>query len=238
VTTAAAVHRSPGSRRGVTVALALAASVATAAGLSGIGDAPDPHAPPDEIAAWFVERRSEVLASAPLGYLGAVATVALAARLASGERRRRRPARACMLAGGVLVASYLAAAHITWTALSYRIAASAPDVAAALFTLTIVAVPVLGLGVALLAGTIAVTADERRRGERLLLRGASVVVAAAAVTGLLAVADGGFWSPDVQQQVLGNALLGWLLLLAGTAAFPSRSIRPVPHIPGHQENPG
>ena len=206
----------------VTIALALTAAASTAVGLSGVGDAPDPHASAGAIGAWFVERRAEVLGSAPFGYLGAVAIVALAARLASDERRQRaRPVvPGLLLAGGLLIASYLGGVHIAWTALSYRIAASSAEVAGGLFALTIVAVPVLGLGVVLLVGAVAVSTPARGRP---VLRWSSAAVATVATTSLVAVADEGFWSPDVQQQVVGNVLLAWLVVLAATAALPSRS---------------
>ena len=52
------------------VTVGLGALVLTSIGLSGVGDAPDPHAGAGVIAAWFADRRGDVLLAAPFVVLG------------------------------------------------------------------------------------------------------------------------------------------------------------------------
>ena len=212
-----------GVRRWLPAALAAAALVLTSIGLSGIGDAPDPHASTNEIADWFTVRRTEILVAAPFGYLGALAIVALSIVLA---RARQRATAALsgpvLIAGGVITATYLFGVHLGWTANAYLIAGSSPESAKAVFVMTITSVPVLALGVGLMAGATALHASAV---VGRWFRVASAAVAALSSVGMVAIADRGFFSPDVQQQTIGNALLVWLLLAVVAAALPRRFTR-------------
>jgi hypothetical protein len=232
-------HRAPLAtssrcRRWTVAGLAATALVLTSLGLSGIGDAPDPHASSRAIATWFTARRSEILHAAPFGYLGALAIVALTVAMVrdaharpAGTSRTR-----ALLAGGVVTATYLVGAHIAWSSNSYLIAESSPAAAKAVFVLTIVSIPVFAIGVSLLAGA----------GALLAVRGAarrwwcisSAAIATTASLGIAAIADQGFFSPDTQQQVIGNLLLVWLLITGIDAALPTKPTSLHPSLE-HQE---
>jgi hypothetical protein len=207
------------SRRRLVGVLGVAAAVLTAVGLSGVGDAPDPHAGADAIATWFGDRRAEVLLAAPFGCLGAVATVGFALLLAGRLRQRgsEGPARA-VAAGGALVAAYLAAAHVLWTTIAYEPSSAAKG----LFVLSVLAVPVLGLGTALALGGIA---GDRSGLVPAWLRWPSAAGAVITLPALAPVADGGLLSPDLQQQLAGNALLLWLLATGITIAVARADAR-------------
>jgi hypothetical protein len=210
-------------RRWLPSALAATALVLSSIGLSGVGDAPDPHASTNEIADWFTVRRTEILVAAPFGYLGALAIVALSIVLA-GSRQRANATMSgpVLIAGGVITATYLFGVHLGWSANAYLIAGSSPESAKAIFVMTITSVPVLALGVGLMAGATAL------HGSAIVgrwFRVVSAAVAALAAVGMVAIADRGFFSPDVQQQTIGNALLVWLLLTGVAAALPRRFTR-------------
>ena len=107
---------------------AATALVLTSIGLSGIADAPDPHASTNEIADWFTVRRTEILVAAPFGYLGALAIVALSIVLARARRRATATSSGpVLIAGGVITATYLFGVHLGWTANAYLIAGSSPE---------------------------------------------------------------------------------------------------------------
>jgi hypothetical protein len=205
-----------GSHAALAAGIAVAALVLTAVGLSGVGDAPDPHASASRIARWFLEHRDDVRIAAPFGYAGAIAIAIfsrfLAARIRSGNQL---VAARLVAAGGIVVATYMFLVQILWSSLAYQVAATSARDAKSIFVVTIVAVPVLGTGVALLFGGAAVGTFRGRTMPRWWswLTGAGAVVGACSVVSL---ADGGFFSPDTQQQIEGNVLLLWLLVSAVT----------------------
>lgn len=72
----------------------------TTAGLSGVGDAPAPHDSAASMSAYFPEVDDAVLASAPLGTLGAVALAAFVLALARRLHRRDETVAAVMVVTG------------------------------------------------------------------------------------------------------------------------------------------
>jgi hypothetical protein len=192
----------------------VAAFVLTAVGLSGVGDAPAPNQSAESVAVHFQAVADAVLASAPVGMLGATALgafmVALAARL---HRAGQVLAAALVISGGAVTAGYLIFVHVVYSSLAYPVAGLSPDVAKGLFVVTIVATAVYGLGAALALGGAAYGA--LRAG---LLPGwwsaASAGGTALAAVALFSYADSGFFSPDVQQQVVAGVVQLWLLLTA------------------------
>lgn len=208
-------------RRWLAGGLALTATILTGTGFGGVGDAPDPHRPTGEITDWFTTRRGDILLAAPFGYVGAMAIVALAAVLAGAHRRAVLTATSrALLAGGVVTAAYLVGAHIAWSANAYQIAAFSPEAAKAVFVLTFTSVPVFATGMALMAGAAAASPSLAPLGR--WWRIASAAVAATSSVGVVAFADHDYFSPDVQQQTIGNLLLAWLAL-TGLAAACTRS---------------
>ena len=125
-----------------------------------------------------------------------------------------------LIAGGVITATYLFGVHLGWSTNAYLIAGSSPQSAKAVFVMTITSVPVFALGVGLMAGAAAVHAPPPVVGR--WWRVASAAVAALSSVGMVAIADRGFFSPDVQQQTIGNALLAWLLVTTVVVALPTQ----------------
>jgi hypothetical protein len=206
---AAAPPAAAGEQWVVAVAPLLAA-VLTAVGLGGVGDAPHPHAPSAAIADWFTSRRTEIVHSAPVGHLGAALVVVT---VVASARRARRACQASsgsvVVIGGAMVAAYLAACHLAWSAISQELAGTSPEAARSVFVLTTSTSPVLAVGVALMVGGKALSRPRRP----LVRRSAAGAVALVAALGTLTLHSSGYWSPDVQQQVAANVLLVWLTLV-------------------------
>lgn len=214
-----------GGRRWLPAGLAATALLLISIGFSGIGDAPDPHAPTNEIADWFTVRRTDILLAAPFGYLGALAIVALSVVLACPRQRATTTMSGrVLIAGGVITATYVFGVHLGWSADAYLIAGSSPQSAKVILVMTITSVPLFALGVGLMAGAAAVQAPSPVVGR--WWRVASAAVVALSSVGMIAIADRGFFSPDVQQQTIGNVLLAWLLITAVVAALPTRPTPP------------
>lgn len=189
-----------------------AASLLTAAGLTGVGDAPHPTQSDALIAGHFRDVRGAVLATAPLGQLGAVAAAGFLVALA---RHLRHPAATmastAVVAGGVISCAYLLLLHVVFASLAYEVAASSPAAAKALFVTTILAVPAFGLGVCIgLAGAAVggVTTGLLPTWWTVL----STAGASLAAVATISYDETGYFSPDVQQQVVGNVLLIWLVV--------------------------
>lgn len=189
------------------VVVPLAAFMLTGIGLSGVGDAPNPQAPGVEIADWFGARSELVLRRAPAGYAGAVLIAVTAAQLARrltliGRTTQARQA----LCGGALSAAYFGFCHIAWSAIAFD-RSVVPDIAKAGFIATVLAVPMLSLGV-----SMAMLASANLTANR-LWRLAGIGIATLTMLGIVSVRTTGFLSADVQQQVATNVLLAWLLLM-------------------------
>jgi hypothetical protein len=211
------------SRR-VTVPLVLGASatVLTAIGLSGVGDAPDPKAPATDISQHFLEQRDAVLAAAPFAHLGAIAVVLLAVHLARRVGAAGSPGAAVTVtAGGALVAAYLVGAQVVYTTLAYEAADTSADVSKALFVGTVLAAPILGAGVAALLGGLA-WGDRRGEVVPRWLVVTSALGAAVASLALVSFAQRDLFSPDIAQQVSGNIIVLWPILAGGATAWRSR----------------
>lgn len=182
--------------------------------LSGVGDAPAPYDEPASMAAHFLTVRDDVLFTAPMGILGAAAMAAFLLAFVGRLHGAGEPGAAtAVVAGGVVVVGYFLALYVIDTALVYQVAATSPEATKALFVLTILAVPVFGLGVAVTLGGAAYGATR----SRLLPRwwtAATVAGATLAATAIFSYARNEFFSPDVQQQTAGNGLFVWVLLTA------------------------
>jgi hypothetical protein len=210
---------------------ALLAAVATAAGWSGVGDAPHPQRPAWEISQHFVSSRDSVLDAAGFGYIGALAFLGFVVLFA---RRLQRSdafwASRVLIAGGAATTSYLVLIQVLWTTLSYDVALSSPEASKALFNVTFLAVPVFSIGLSATFLAAAVAASRARLMPR-WWSASSGVFGVVAALGMVSLEDSGFGSPDAQQQLGGNGLLVWLLLTAGVIAMrglESRAPRRVP----------
>lgn len=211
------------SRRVLPLAVGFAVTILTAVGLSGLGDAPHPTASTEEISRYFLERRDDVLMAAPFGYLGAISLVLFSTYL--GHRLRRidqTSAATSVVVGGSMCGTYFAGLHLTLTTIAYEVAEASPATAKALFVGTIMAVPVLGVGVAAMLGGLAAGDRDAKLVPR-WLRWLSAAGAVAGMLSLVSFAEEGFFSPDVQQQIAGNPVLLWPLAIGAAMTWRSRS---------------
>ena len=192
--------------------LGVMAVVLTLAGLSGLGDAPPPHVDAAFMADHFQDVDDAILASAPLGTLGAVALGGFALGVA-GRLHRSGELMAAMLVitGGFIAVGYFLFIHVIYTSLADSVAATSPEVTKALFIPTILAVPVLGLGTVLALAGAAYGASRTPVLPR-WWSVVSVVGAAIAAVSIFSYADSDFFSPDVQQQVVSGVLFLWLIV--------------------------
>jgi hypothetical protein len=178
------------------------------AGLSTLGDTPDPHDAAAPLARYFVEHRDAMFTSTALVALASVAVVIFLAvvRTYVGDAISAT----LVLVAGVGVVALLQLNELVYAALGYSVARDAPASAKTLFALTILSPVLQSPLVALLLGTVAL-----RRG--VLPRWLAYVSAAGAVLvvpGLVSFGDAGFLSPDVQQQVIAQVFFFWVLLAA------------------------
>ena len=230
-TAAADQRRREGAQRFLLPGIGVAAALLTAVGFSGVGDAPAPFGDARAMADHFQMVRTDVFAGAAVGFVGVAALSAFV--LSFGQRARdagRRSAAAAMTGGLAAVVTYVMVMHVIYATLAYNVAGMSAEATKALFVLTIVAVPVFGFGVAaMLTGALVATwrTDPLPRWWRLATGAGSAL----AVVAMFSYADSGFFSPDVQQQVVGNVLLVWTLITAA-ATRPGRaheSSEPLPH---------
>jgi hypothetical protein len=205
------------SNRALAVVGGLAA-VLTIVGLSGVGDAPAPLVEARLMAEHFQAVRTDVFIGAAVGLVGVAAMTSFG--LALALRLGRTGERAAALAVGVgiiAVVGYLVATHVVYTTLSYAVAATSADVTKGMFVATILAVPVFGLAVAtLLVG--AAIGCWRVAFMPAWWRIASLAASALSAVAVFSYADRGFFSPDVQQQVVTDVLIVWLLTTSAVCA--------------------
>lgn len=198
------------------------AAILTIGGLSGVGDAPAPLAEAQLMAEHFQAVRVDVFIGAAVGFVGAALLtgfgLTLALRLAlAGERG----AALVVGAGLTAVVGYLLAIHVVYATLSYAVATTSADVTKGMFVATILAVPVFGLGVATLLVGAAIgcgRADVMPSWWRTATLGAGALSTIA----VFSYAKSGFFSPDVQQQVVTDILVAWLLTTSIVSAVGRR----------------
>ena len=176
------------------------AAILTIGGLSGVGDAPAPLAEAQQMAEHFQAVRADVFIGAAVGFVGAALLtcfgLTLALRLALAGERG---AALVVGAGLTAVLGYLLAIHVVYATLSYAVATTSADVTKGMFVATILAVPVFGLGVATLLVGATIGCGRQKSG---------------------------FFSPDVQQQVVTDILVAWLLTTSIVSAVGRRHHRP------------
>jgi ABC-type transport system involved in multi-copper enzyme maturation permease subunit len=198
----------------VTRVSALIAAVALFLGLALLGDTPDTRDSSGLVAAYFVAHSTSVLAGAVLLGIAIAALLVLASSLGNHVSQS---------AATVVATVMLTALVLPYVALAYVVGAEASGAAKPIFELTLVATPVIALPLALLVGStgLAAIATHRRFGLASLALAALMVIASASF------AARGYFSPDVQQQVVFQGLLVWLVTVALTRrGEPSALPRP------------
>jgi hypothetical protein len=170
------------------------------------GDSPSPTGPATEIASFFEERRSSILAGAYVQLLAlfllALLFAALAPRLMSQELTTGRLARI-----GLVLVLVAYSAYVFWTAAAAFGAGldAGPDTGKALWEIRFVAETFVNLPVALFVGAVGLAAGVGGRWYRWV----SLAVAAAFAVGGAALARNGFFAPDGGY----GFILFWLLPL-------------------------
>jgi hypothetical protein len=181
------------------------------------GDSPSPTGPATEIAFFFEERRTSILAGAYVQllalFLFALLFAALAPRLMPQELTTGRLARI-----GLVLVLVAYSAYVFWTAATAFGAGldAGPDTGKALWEIRFVAETFVNLPTALLVGSVALATAVGGR----WYRGLSLAVAAAFAVGGAALARNGFFAPDGGY----GFILFWLLpLWVAVTAFVATS---------------
>jgi hypothetical protein len=177
---------------------AFVAAATLLVGLGLLGDTPDTRDSTGHIASYFVAHSGSVLAGAVLIGVAAAALLVFAGSLGS---------RVAQSAGTVVATLMLAGLVLPYVALAYVVGAEAPDTAKAIFELSLVATPVIALPLALLVGSAGLASFAAHRRFAV----ASLVLAALMVVASASFAASGWFSPDVQQQVVFQGFLIWLV---------------------------
>lgn len=171
-----------------------------------LGDTPDTRDTASETAGWFVQHRNNVFESV---FAMTLAVAALIWFMAALARSLDGLARSVVLSAGTLTAAVVLLGNgLIYAALSYVIASDSPSAAKALFEMTLVAVNVTGIGIALLVGA---TATMRTLPS--WIRWVSAAVAAVTAASGAALRSSGPLSPDVAQQIVWQAFVVWLILV-------------------------
>jgi len=175
-------------------------------GLSALGDAPDPGDDAAPLAHYFVEHRNSVFAGTTLVALAGVAIIIFLAVLLT--RLDDPVARPIVFAAGLGVVAIFELNELIYLALAYSVGHDDPSTAKSLFVMTIVASNLLGAVVALLLGTVAL----RRGTLPRWFAWASGIGAVLVPPAMVSFGGHGFFYPDVQQQVIAQVFLLWLVI--------------------------
>jgi hypothetical protein len=206
------------------VGVGVFAGVALGVGVSAFGDTPDPRWTTDEISNYFVHHRTEVFVGVVLLGIASMAVLVVVSGLATNLHARglQTTARVVQSSATVAVSAILAGMVLPYAGLSYIIGAEAPQAAKGLFALTILATPVCAVPLATCIGALAI--GMRRAGlARAWFVWVTGFVAIAMATTACSFAASDAFSPDVQQQVLFQLLIIWLILSGvGSRSAPTR----------------
>ena len=182
-------------------------------GLSAFGDTPDTRDPTDEVAAWFTDHRTAVLFGVVA--VGVAFFAVLDVALRAVDDADRRPARLAQAALTVAVAVVFLGLLLPYAGLAYVVGEESPESAKAIFSLTLVSTPILALALAVAFGTIAWQGHRAGSARRWFIV-VTGVAAALFAWGACSWMARGPMSPDVQQQVVFQTLVIWLVC-AGVA---------------------
>jgi hypothetical protein len=181
-------------------------------GASSLGDAPDTRASTEQIAHYFVVHRNSVFAAVVL--LGA-ATMALLWFVARERGRAvdvHQPFSGDLGAGAgvVAIAVIVVGMLLLYATLSYVVGSEAPASAKAMFELTLLTATIVSVPLLILLLAVAWT-EWRHHGVTARLV-ASLIAAVVLVGAPFSFAEHGAFSTDVQQQVVFNTLILWLII--------------------------
>lgn len=211
------ITRSPGPKRprslrrlpgpGVLAGITLGVAV------SAFGDTPDPRSTTEDIASYFIRHRVDVFVGVVLLGIALMAILVVVNGLAADlhVRGQGNPARLAQSSATVVVGVIVMGMLVPYAGLSYVIGAEAPDAAKGLFALTILTTPVCALPLAACLAALAVGFRRARLGRPWFVCFTGIAAVLMAVTGCSFAGSGAF-SPDVQQEVMFQLLIVWLIL--------------------------
>ena len=195
----------------------LLAGAALMVGLSLLGDTPDTRDSTDSVARYFVGQRTSVVIGVILISWAMVALLRQVASIGGAlPPTHEQMSTFIQSVATVIVAVVLATMLVPYSALSYSVGAESPEMAKALFGITLIATPILAAPFAALTLTVGV-ASRHGFACRWFSALSTVIGAMFAIT-TIAYAANGPLSPDVQQQVLFELATLWLI--ASTIGIP------------------
>lgn len=213
-----------GPRRGWSLlrlhAPGVAAGVILGVAVSTFGDTPDPRSSTQDIAGYFVVHRVDVFVGVVLLGTAGMAFLAVVSGLAADlhARGREATARVAQSSATVAVGVIMMGMVVPYASLGYIIGAETPDAAKGLFALTILTSPLCAVPLATCLGALAFGFRRARLAKPWFVWFTAVAALLLAVTACSFARSGAF-SPDVQQQVLFQLLIVWLIL----SGFGSKS---------------
>jgi len=203
----------------------LTTAIGLMAGLSALGDTPDTRASTETIAAYFVNHHTSVLVGAVLMATAACALLVFGASLVERWASNGVNGRTLQSAT-TLMASLIFVLMVTvYVVLTYVVGSEAPDSAKPLFEMSLVATPVIAVVLALFyaATALATLRGDARRWFAYLTAALSPIMMMSAMS----FAARGPFSPDVQQQVVFETLIAWLVtasIVLGRSSTASASL--------------
>jgi hypothetical protein len=191
---------------------AVVAALGLLLGISFFGDTPDTRDTTEQVAQYFVDNRTAVFVGVVVVGIGLMGLLAVAAREAeqldgAGQPRAGR----VVQSAATLVAAVVAVGLLLPIAgLAYVIGSDDPGSAKGIFDLTLVSTPIVALPAAVLLGTVALGGPRWGTSPR-WFAALSAIGALLLAWAACSFAASGPMSPDVQQSVVFQVLVVWLI---------------------------
>ncbi len=189
-----------------------AAAAVLYVGLSAFGDTPDPGDPAPQVTAYFTANRVGIRVGVVLVGVALLGLVAVVVRLDHLLRDAGHGGAGTLMVSSATVAAGAVAVGLLlpYVGLTSGVGAEAPGFGKGVFILTVMLTPIVAVPLAALTAATGIALHRAGIGSAWFAR-ASVVVAAVLVVSACSFASDGYFSADVQQQVVFTVLTGWLL---------------------------
>lgn len=188
------------------------AAISILAGLSCFGDTPDTRDTSPMVAAWFTDHRTGVFFGVVLLGVAMMALLTLGARLAERFSNAGEPILSRVIQGASTVSAtvVMIGALLPYAGLAYVLGQESPEMAKGIFDLTLVTTPILALALSVMVGAAGLAA---RRSHRFgpWFAWLSLGVAVTMLWSACSFAARGPMSPDVQQSVVFELLVLWIV---------------------------
>jgi hypothetical protein len=197
--------------------IAVVAVLGLVIGLSAFGDTPDTRDNTDQVAAYFTDHRTSVLVGVVCVGLAILAFLDVVHRQVEGSAHVEddRFARLAQSSAAVAASVVLVGLLLPYAGLAYVVGAESPESAKGIFSLTLVSTPLLALPLAVAFAAMA-RSGHRRGTARHWFTVVTAIAALLFAWGACSFRASGPMSPDVQQQVVFQTLVIWLVC-AGVA---------------------